>query len=96
MPDGAGITPHSINLSRPTFEDMFLTGRSLRDDSPRDSDVFVHDTSVLEGILVAVALAAACLWLGSRLPQAGRLRPAPRQAAGIGTRLRSGLPVLGR
>jgi ABC-2 type transport system ATP-binding protein len=34
--DGAGITLHSINLSRPTLDDVFLTltGRSLRDDSP--------------------------------------------------------------
>jgi hypothetical protein len=34
--DGAGITPHSIILSRPAFEDVFLTGRPLRDDSPRE------------------------------------------------------------
>jgi ABC-2 type transport system ATP-binding protein len=36
--DGAGITLHSINLSRPTLDDVFLTltGRSLRDDSPRE------------------------------------------------------------
>jgi len=34
--DAAGITPESINLSRPTLDDVFLTltGRSLRDDSP--------------------------------------------------------------
>jgi len=34
--DGAGITMTSINLSRPTLDDVFLTltGRSLRDDSP--------------------------------------------------------------
>jgi ABC-2 type transport system ATP-binding protein len=34
--DGAGITLQSINLSRPTLDDVFLTltGRSLRDDSP--------------------------------------------------------------
>jgi ABC-2 type transport system ATP-binding protein len=34
--DDAGITLHSINLSRPTLDDVFLTmtGRSLRDDSP--------------------------------------------------------------
>jgi len=34
--DGAGITLESINLSRPTLDDVFLTltGRSLRDDSP--------------------------------------------------------------
>jgi ABC-2 type transport system ATP-binding protein len=34
--DGAGITMSSINLSRPTLDDVFLTltGRSLRDDSP--------------------------------------------------------------
>ena len=33
--DDAGITMHSINLSRPTLDDVFLTmtGRSLRDDS---------------------------------------------------------------
>src|SRR6202167_2783169 len=33
--DGAGITLESINLSRPTLDDVFLTltGRSLRDDS---------------------------------------------------------------
>jgi ABC-2 type transport system ATP-binding protein len=34
--DRAGITLHSISLSRPTLDDVFLTltGRSLRDDSP--------------------------------------------------------------
>jgi ABC-2 type transport system ATP-binding protein len=34
--DGAGMTMTSINLSRPTLDDVFLTltGRSLRDDSP--------------------------------------------------------------
>jgi len=34
--DGAGITLSSINLARPTLDDVFLTltGRSLRDDSP--------------------------------------------------------------
>jgi ABC-2 type transport system ATP-binding protein len=34
--DGAGITLQSINLSRPTLDDVFLTltGRSLRDDFP--------------------------------------------------------------
>jgi len=34
--DEARITLHSINLSRPTLDDVFLTltGRSLRDDSP--------------------------------------------------------------
>ncbi len=34
--DDAGITMHSINLSRPSLDDVFLTmtGRSLRDDSP--------------------------------------------------------------
>jgi ABC-2 type transport system ATP-binding protein len=34
--DGAGVTMSSINLSRPTLDDVFLTltGRSLRDDSP--------------------------------------------------------------
>ncbi|HEY1704356.1 MAG TPA: ATP-binding cassette domain-containing protein [Trebonia sp.] len=34
--DDAGITMTSINLSRPTLDDVFLTmtGRSLRDDSP--------------------------------------------------------------
>ena len=34
--DEAGVTMHSINLSRPTLDDVFLTmtGRSLRDDSP--------------------------------------------------------------
>ena len=34
--DDASITLHSINLSRPTLDDVFLTmtGRSLRDDSP--------------------------------------------------------------
>jgi ABC-2 type transport system ATP-binding protein len=33
--DAAGITLESINLSRPTLDDVFLTltGRSLRDDS---------------------------------------------------------------
>jgi ABC-2 type transport system ATP-binding protein len=33
--DEAGVTMHSINLSRPTLDDVFLTmtGRSLRDDS---------------------------------------------------------------
>jgi ABC-2 type transport system ATP-binding protein len=33
--DAAGVTMHSINLSRPTLDDVFLTmtGRSLRDDS---------------------------------------------------------------
>src|SRR6202453_3223450 len=37
--DGAGITLQSINLSRPTLDDVFLTmtGRSLRDDSPSAS-----------------------------------------------------------
>ena len=36
MLDDAGITLASINLSRPTLDDVFLTmtGRSLRDDSP--------------------------------------------------------------
>jgi ABC-2 type transport system ATP-binding protein len=35
--DGAGITMSAISLSRPTLDDVFLTltGRSLRDDSPR-------------------------------------------------------------
>jgi ABC-2 type transport system ATP-binding protein len=34
--DDASVTMHSINLSRPTLDDVFLTmtGRSLRDDSP--------------------------------------------------------------
>ena len=34
--DAADITLESINLSRPTLDDVFLTltGRSLRDDSP--------------------------------------------------------------
>ena len=34
--DAAGVTLESINLSRPTLDDVFLTltGRSLRDDSP--------------------------------------------------------------
>jgi ABC-2 type transport system ATP-binding protein len=34
--DGAGIIMSSINLARPTLDDVFLTltGRSLRDDSP--------------------------------------------------------------
>jgi ABC-2 type transport system ATP-binding protein len=34
--DDAGVTMHTINLSRPTLDDVFLTvtGRSLRDDSP--------------------------------------------------------------
>ena len=38
--DGAGITMSSINLARPTLDDVFLTltGRSLRDDSPGGSD----------------------------------------------------------
>jgi ABC-2 type transport system ATP-binding protein len=38
--DGAGITMSSINLSRPTLDDVFLTltGRSLRDDSPGGGD----------------------------------------------------------
>jgi ABC-2 type transport system ATP-binding protein len=37
--DGAGITLQSINVSRPTLDDVFLTltGRSLRDDSPDGS-----------------------------------------------------------
>jgi ABC-2 type transport system ATP-binding protein len=37
--DEAGITLRSINLSRPTLDDVFLTltGRSLRDDSPSGS-----------------------------------------------------------
>jgi ABC-2 type transport system ATP-binding protein len=37
--DAAGITLQSINLSRPTLDDVFLTltGRSLRDDSPNGS-----------------------------------------------------------
>jgi ABC-2 type transport system ATP-binding protein len=36
--DGAGITLQSISLSRPTLDDVFLTltGRSLRDDSPKE------------------------------------------------------------
>ncbi|MBV9382949.1 MAG: ATP-binding cassette domain-containing protein [Streptosporangiaceae bacterium] len=36
--DAAGVTLHSINLSRPTLDDVFLTltGRSLRDDAPND------------------------------------------------------------
>jgi ABC-2 type transport system ATP-binding protein len=34
--DAAEVTLESINLSRPTLDDVFLTltGRSLRDDSP--------------------------------------------------------------
>jgi ABC-2 type transport system ATP-binding protein len=34
--DAAGITMESIQLARPTLDDVFLTltGRSLRDDSP--------------------------------------------------------------
>jgi ABC-2 type transport system ATP-binding protein len=38
--DGAGITMSSINLARPTLDDVFLTltGRSLRDDSPGGND----------------------------------------------------------
>jgi ABC-2 type transport system ATP-binding protein len=38
--DGAGITMSSINLARPTLDDVFLTltGRSLRDDSPGGGD----------------------------------------------------------
>jgi ABC-2 type transport system ATP-binding protein len=34
--DDVGVTMSSINLSRPTLDDVFLTmtGRSLRDDSP--------------------------------------------------------------
>ena len=38
--DDAGVTMHSINLSRPTLDDVFLTmtGRSLRDDSPSAAD----------------------------------------------------------
>ena len=34
--DAADVTLESINLSRPTLDDVFLTltGRSLRDDSP--------------------------------------------------------------
>jgi ABC-2 type transport system ATP-binding protein len=34
--DAASVTLESINLSRPTLDDVFLTltGRSLRDDSP--------------------------------------------------------------
>ena len=37
--DDASVTMHSINLSRPTLDDVFLTmtGRSLRDDSPSAS-----------------------------------------------------------
>jgi ABC-2 type transport system ATP-binding protein len=37
--DAAGVTLQSINLSRPTLDDVFLTltGRSLRDDSPNGS-----------------------------------------------------------
>jgi ABC-2 type transport system ATP-binding protein len=37
--DAAGITLESINLSRPTLDDVFLTltGRSLRDDSPHSA-----------------------------------------------------------
>ena len=36
MLDAAEVTLESINLSRPTLDDVFLTltGRSLRDDSP--------------------------------------------------------------
>ena len=39
--DDAGITLASINLSRPTLDDVFLTmtGRSLRDDSPSAAGV---------------------------------------------------------
>ncbi len=39
--DGAEVTLQSINLSRPTLDDVFLTltGRSLRDDSPNGSAV---------------------------------------------------------
>ena len=38
--DAAGITLNSVNLSRPTLDDVFLTltGRSLRDDSPAGHD----------------------------------------------------------
>jgi ABC-2 type transport system ATP-binding protein len=38
--DAAGITMSSINLARPTLDDVFLTltGRSLRDDSPGGGD----------------------------------------------------------
>ena len=51
--DAADITLESINLSRPTLDDVFLTltGRSLRDDSPRenrgqgvDGMSFIRDT----------------------------------------------------
>ena len=37
--DAAGVTLESINLSRPTLDDVFLTltGRSLRDDSAGES-----------------------------------------------------------
>ena len=38
--DAEGITMESIQLARPTLDDVFLTltGRSLRDDSPGRAD----------------------------------------------------------
>jgi ABC-2 type transport system ATP-binding protein len=38
--DAAGITMASIQLARPTLDDVFLTltGRSLRDDSPSSGE----------------------------------------------------------
>ncbi|HXL90340.1 MAG TPA: ATP-binding cassette domain-containing protein [Streptosporangiaceae bacterium] len=45
--DGAGITLQSINLSRPTLDDVFLTltGRSLRDDSPSPNGKHSNDSA---------------------------------------------------
>jgi len=47
--DAAGITLESINLSRPTLDDVFLTmtGRSLRDDSPNGADPQRQDASAV-------------------------------------------------
>jgi ABC-2 type transport system ATP-binding protein len=51
--DAAGITLQSINLSRPTLDDVFLTltGRSLRDDSPHGSaDGTVPPAGAAQGV----------------------------------------------
>jgi ABC-2 type transport system ATP-binding protein len=53
--DAAGITLRSINLSRPTLDDVFLTltGRSLRDDSPGRTHGAAEDGATPEPALAA-------------------------------------------
>jgi len=63
--EAAGIALESVQLARPTLDDVFLTltGRSLREDSvgrqlPRQT--------LVEGIAVSIGLAVICLWLAGR------------------------------